>query len=178
MGRKERAMNAMTESAVRTWSVDPGRSVVEFEAKAFWGLATVTGRFSRFDGSYTVGPDGGAIELDVDADSIGTGNGMRDRHLRGPDFFDVEEHPHVRFAAVNVTDMGDGALRVNGELEAAATRVPLSFDATEREVGDELELEATTVLDQHLLGMTHSALGMVRRPATLHVKARLVPASS
>jgi polyisoprenoid-binding protein YceI len=173
-------MSTMTESAVRTWSVDPARSVVEFRAKTFWGLSTVTGRFSRFDGSYTPGPDGGSIELDVDANSLDTGHGMRDRHLRGPDFFHVEEHPHVRFTAAHVREIDDGVLRVRGELDAAGTRVPLSFFAAEREVEgeQELELEATTVVDQHLLGMTHSTLGMLRRPATLHVKARLVPASS
>jgi polyisoprenoid-binding protein YceI len=176
MRRKEKAMYAATETAVRTWTVDPTQSVVEFKAKGFWGLATVTGRFSRFDGAYTKGPGGRTIDLDVDADSLETGNGMRDRHLRGADFFHVEEHQHVCFTATHVAAIGDGRLRVKGELEAAGRRVPLSFFAAEREVDGELEIEATTVLDQHLVGMTHSRLGMVRRPVTLHVKARLLPA--
>ena len=38
---------------------------------------------------------------------------------------------------------------------------------------DELEIEATTTVDQRLLDMTWSPLGTVRAPAMLHVKARL-----
>jgi hypothetical protein len=41
----------------------------------------------------------------------------------------------------------------------------------------ELEIEATTTVDHRLLGMTWSPLGMIRPPATLHVKARLIQAS-
>jgi hypothetical protein len=42
-----------------------------------------------------------------------------------------------------------------------------------QQVGDGLQLEATTVLDQRLLGMSSGPLGTIRHPATLHVKARL-----
>ena len=75
------------------WSVDRDETSVEFAVKTFWGLATVRGRFDRFGGSYEVGPDGTKIELTIDADSLDTGNGTRDKHLRSTDFFDVAEHP-------------------------------------------------------------------------------------
>jgi len=166
-----------TETAVRTWNVDPTRSVVEFTTRGFWGLAAVTGRFSRFEGSYSARPDGAEIELDVEAETLDTGNRMRDEHLRSEDFFHAEEHPHVRFRSTHVAPIGDGALHVRGELEAAGHRVPLEFFAAERPIGGDLEIEATTELDHHLVGMTHSPLGMVRRPSLLHVKARLVPAA-
>jgi hypothetical protein len=52
----------------------------------------------------------------------------------------------------------------------------VSFEASRRDVGDDLELEATTTVDQRLLGMTYSALGTLRAPSSLHVKARLTPA--
>jgi polyisoprenoid-binding protein YceI len=144
--------------------------------KHFWGLRTVTGRFTRFDGTYTDEVEGATIELDIDATSIDTGNGQRDRHLRGEDFFNAEEHPHVRFMSKHVRDFGNGKLWVDGELEAAGIRVPVSFEATRRDVGDDLELEATTTVDQRLLGMTYSALGTLRAPSSLHVKARLTRA--
>jgi hypothetical protein len=44
-----------------------------------------------------------------------------------------------------------------------------------RETGDDLEIEATTTVDQRELGMTFSPLGMIRTPSTLHVRARLTP---
>jgi hypothetical protein len=66
------------------------------------GLASVRGHFDRFDGGYEIGPDGTTIELTIDADSLGTGNSMRDKHLRSADFFGVAEHPDVRFTSTRV----------------------------------------------------------------------------
>ena len=162
-----------TTQTTERWVVDPARSTVEFRVRGFWGLTTVVGHFSRFDGSYTVGTDGRAVELIVDAGSLDTGNRRRDEHLRSSDFFDVEPHPHVRFTSNDVTDAGNATLRVRGELEAAGRKVPLSLEAPVRELDSELEVETTTLVDHRLFGMTWSPLGTVRSPSTLHVKARL-----
>jgi hypothetical protein len=69
--------------------------------------------------------------------------------------------------------VGPGVLHVVGRLEAAGSSVLLEFPATVRQVGDELEIEATTTVDQRELGMSTGTLGMIRRPVTLHVDARL-----
>jgi polyisoprenoid-binding protein YceI len=155
------------------WTVDRDQSSVEFGVRTFWGLVTVHGRFDRFAGSYDVGPDGAEIELAIDADSLDTGNGKRDEHLRSAAFFRVEEHPQVRFTSSRVRPAGDGMLEVEGDLRAAGRVVPLEFFATVREVGGGLEIEATTTIDHSLLGMSSGQLGMIRAPASLHVKARL-----
>ena len=68
----------------------------------------------------------------------------------------------------------DGILHVVGRLEAAGKE----RDARVRRrpsgsVAGGLEVEATTTLDQQELGMSSGTLGMIRRPVTLHVKARL-----
>jgi polyisoprenoid-binding protein YceI len=155
------------------WTVDPDESSVEFAVKTFWGLMTVRGRFDRFDGSYEIGPEGAKIELTIDADSLDTGNSIRDRHLRSTDFFHVVKHPHVRFTSTRVHDVDGRILHVVGRLEAAGRSVLLEFPATVRPVGDGFEVEATTTVDQSQLGMSSGQLGMIRRPVTLHVKARL-----
>jgi polyisoprenoid-binding protein YceI len=162
-----------TTQATQRWVIDPSRSTIEFRVRGFWGLTTVVGHFSRFDGSYTVGPDRRSVELIVDAKSLDTGNGRRDQHLRSSTFFDVEPHPHIRFTANDVTDAGNDTLCVRGELEAAGRKVPLSLEAAVREFDGELEVEATTLVDHRLFGMTWSPLGMIRSPSTLHVNARL-----
>jgi polyisoprenoid-binding protein YceI len=161
------------EQATTHWTVAPECSSVEFEVKTFWGLATVHGRFDRFTGAYETGPDGATIELIIDADSLDTANGTRDEHLRASGFFHIAEHPQVRFASTRVHDVGRGVLHVVGRLEAAGSSVLLEFPATVRHVGDELEIEATTTVDQRELAMREGTLGMIRRPVSLHVNARL-----
>jgi polyisoprenoid-binding protein YceI len=160
-------------AAPTRWTVDGSESSVDFAVKTFWGLTTVRGRFDRFDGSYEVGPNGTRIELTIDADSLDTGNTTRDKHLRSTDFFAAAEHPQVRFTSTRVHDVGDGILHVVGNLEAAGTVVQLEFPATVELVDHGLQIEATTTLDQARLGMSSGQAGMIRRPATLHVKARL-----
>jgi polyisoprenoid-binding protein YceI len=154
------------------WRIDPDRSSVEFRARTFWGLMTVKGRFERYDGTLDL-RDGSPIELTIDANSVDTGNESRDKHLRSSDFFDVEKHAQVRFVSDGAEVDGE-RLNVSGRLYAAGESTPLELDATVREVGDELELEARTQTDHRGLGMSGGMLGMIRAPSELIVHGRLI----
>jgi polyisoprenoid-binding protein YceI len=155
------------------WRLDPARSSVEFHVRHFYGLITVKGHFERFEG--TLNLDGeSTIELTIDADSLETGNGTRDKHLRSADFFGVEQTPQVRFVSDTATLDGE-KLTVRGQLHAGGAAVPLEFEATIRRVDGELEAEAVTQVDHRKLGMTWSPLGILRSPSTLVVRGRLVP---
>lgn len=162
------------ETSVQRWTADPSRTTVEFEVQHLWGLHAVRGRFRSFDGVYVVGPGGSEIELTIDAGSVDTGCAARDKHLRSADFFGADEHPQVRFTSTHVSGQGSGRAYVSGELEAAGKRVPLAFDASVRLIDGELELEATTTVDQSRFGMADGPLRNVRRPVTLRVKTRVV----
>lgn len=164
----------MTQTRTERWTIDRRRTTVEFEVKHFWGLHTVRGHFDRFDGSYVVGLAGAEIELAVDAASINTRNAARDEHLRSEDFFDVAEHPQVRFTSTRIAGTGSGSVRVSGELVAAGTSIPVAFEAPVRLIDGELEIDATTTVDQTRFGMSRGPLWNVRPSAKLHVKARLV----
>jgi polyisoprenoid-binding protein YceI len=162
-----------TTVAPPRWSLDRDGSSVGFTVKTMWGLISVRGRFDRFAGSCEVGRNGTTIELTIDADSIDTGNAKRDEHLRSPDFFDVGEHAQVRFRSTRVYAVSDEMLHVAGNLEVAGIVTPLEFAATVQPAGDGLAVEATTTVDQQRFGMSSGLLGMIRRPATLHVEAPL-----
>jgi polyisoprenoid-binding protein YceI len=155
------------------WSLDRDGSSVGFTVKTMWGLIPVRGRFDRVAGSYEFGRNGTTIELTIDADSIDTGNAKRDEHLRSSDFFDVDDHAQVRFRSTRVYAVGDEMLHVVGNLEVAGIVEPLEFAATVQPAGDGLAVEATTTVDQRRFGMSSGLLGMIRRPATLHVEALL-----
>src|SRR5262249_14783042 len=98
-----------------------------------------------------------------------------DEHLRSIDFFDTEHHPTVRFVSTSVSDPAAGRIQVQGELLAAGRRVVLDLEPTLRQHADELQVDASTTLDQRELGMTWSPLGITRTPATLTVHAQLPP---
>jgi hypothetical protein len=102
------------------WYVDPGRSQVHFHTRAMFGLFPVLGRFERFGGALRVTEAGGASgELRLDAESVRTGIGKRDAHLRTPDFFYADAHPHVTFDLAEMTPDGDSH-QVSGTLRIRA----------------------------------------------------------
>lgn len=154
------------------WRIDPARSSVEFHSPTFWGLMTVKGHFERYEGTLDLQCTP-AIELTIEAGSLNTSNKMRDKHLRSDDFFDVTDHPHVRFISDNASLVGE-RLKVSGQLYAAGQSIPLTLDAELHRVGDELVIDAKTDADQRKLGMTHGLLGMIRTPSELTVRGRLI----
>ena len=96
------------------WTLEPERSSVTFVARTLWGMAPVKGRFTAVSGEGHV-TTGGKVSgrLVIQADSVRTGIGMRDRHLRAPDFFDAANHAEI---VVEVTDID-----TSGQLIATLT---------------------------------------------------------
>jgi len=154
------------------WRIDPARSQVEFRTPTFWGLMTVKGHYERYEGTFDLRREP-AIELTIEADSLNTNNKMRDKHLRSGDFFDVANHPQVRYVSDSARLDGE-RLTVSGRLYAAGKSIPLEVDATLRPVDGELGVDATASADQFALGMSHGMLGMIRTPSELIVRGRLV----
>lgn len=164
-------MAAITDTA---WRIDPERSSVEFHVRHFYGLITVKGRFERYEGSLDLRRDP-AVELLIDADSLESGNSSRDKHLRSDDFFDVADHPQVRFISTRA-EVDGGSLQVSGTLAAAGREVPLDVEASIAATeAQELQLDACAEIDHRELGMTWSPLGILRSPSVLIVAGLLVP---
>lgn len=168
--------DTLEAAGVRRWQLDPSRSTAEFRVPNFWGLVKVSGHFDRLSGWLEIGERGERrIELTIDATSLDTGNEKRDEHLRSGDFFDTEHHPTMRFVSTAISDPQGGRIQVQGELMAAGHRVVLDLEPTLRQHSGELQIDASTTLDQRELGMTWSPLGITRSPATLTVHAQLTP---
>lgn len=163
-------------STTTRWIIDPAHSSAGFRIPHFWGLVKVEGHFGRIDGWLEVDDNGfRRLELVIDAASVSTGNRQRGEHLRGIDFFDTEQHPNVRFVSNQVREADGCDLCVQGELLAAGSRVTLELQPTVRQLDDQIEIDASTTVDQRQLGMTWSPLGIARTPAVLTVHAQLRP---
>jgi polyisoprenoid-binding protein YceI len=58
-----------------------------------------------------------AFDVSIDAETVDTGNNLRDNRLRSSRYLDVEHYPHIRFVSQNVIAGGEGgALIVFGKL--------------------------------------------------------------
>ncbi len=83
-------------------------------------IANVHGVFREFDASiYTTGEDFMTAEIDfwLNPASIDTGDAKRDEHLKGADFFDVENHKQISFSGNTYEKTGtDNNFLLYGEL--------------------------------------------------------------
>lgn len=95
------------------------------------GISIVRGTFDTFDGTLTVGDslDASSLSLEAEMASVNTGNSMRDNHLHGGDFFDVENHPKLSFRSTSIEESANG-YRLNGELTLKGASQPVVLDAT------------------------------------------------
>jgi polyisoprenoid-binding protein YceI len=121
----------MVKVPAGTWTVDADHSSVAFEVKHMM-ISTVRGHFSEFDGVLEAAEDPEQSHTHgwVRSASVDTGNADRDAHLRGPDFFDAERFPEMRFDSTRIRHVEGGTYRVTGDL-------------TIRGVTREVEVEAT-----------------------------------
>ena len=68
------------------------------------------------------------MEAVIRAASIDTGNGMRDGHLRSPDFLDVETYPEITYRSTGLTPAGPDRWTVHGELTLHGVARPVDLD--------------------------------------------------
>jgi polyisoprenoid-binding protein YceI len=162
------------------WELDPRRSSVEFRVKHFWGIVTVRGRFTKFQGVATI--DGaGAISgsIRIDAASVDTRQPKRDAHLRSADFFDADHHPMISFSTGVVSPRGDDRVAVVGELTAAGRTRPIEFEARITDAtAERLTAHAEITIDRTELKMTWSPLRTASPTVLVIVQGELVRSRS
>lgn len=156
------------------WQLDTAASTVAIKHKSIWGLVTVKGAFTTVTGQGEVRPDGSAVgTLTLPVASLDTKNPKRDTHLKGPDFFDADNHPELTFA-VRSAELRDGdKVHVIGQLTARGISRPQTFTA--RLIGadaDALTLDAEFSVDRNQFGMGWNQLGMIRGLTTVTTTLR------
>jgi polyisoprenoid-binding protein YceI len=110
-----------------SWKVDPTHSALEFVAR-YAVFTLVRGRFTSFAGTVVIDPlhpEAIAVDVEIDASSVDTAMGVRDDHVRGDEFFDVERHPTISFRSQGVTVLAAGRYTVRGDLTIRGITQPV-----------------------------------------------------
>lgn len=99
------------------WTIDPMHSTIAATAQHL-GISSVHGRFNEFAGRIEIAqdPDKSAVEAVIKAESIATGNEMRDQHLRSGDFLNIETYPDITYRSTGVDTAGTDRWTVHGQL--------------------------------------------------------------
>lgn len=162
------ASTSTSSDTATTWEIDPARSRVTFAVHKRLLLVplTVRGRFTDVAGTISLNaarPAASHVVTTIGAASLVTGNSMagrqRDKHLRGPDFLDVERFPAITFASRGVlpVDAAAGHYRISGDLTIRGVTRAVELDTRAAPDQDprlpRLKFTATTALNRHEFGL-------------------------
>jgi polyisoprenoid-binding protein YceI len=112
-----------------TWTIDPANSSITITARHM-GLASVNGFINEFSGTIEIAEpaERSTVRASMRADTIDTGNKMRDDHLRSPDFLDVATYPLIEYLGTGATPQGGDRWLVDGRLTLRGLTRPVPLD--------------------------------------------------
>jgi polyisoprenoid-binding protein YceI len=124
-------IGAQAFSATASYAIDPDHSDALFRTLHF-NVGHVYGRFTDVSGVLTIddaAPGTDSFAVTVAAESVLTSQEKRDKHIKGPDFFDVKQFPTLSFtssavAAIDATTLEvTGALTIHGVTRTVTAKV-------------------------------------------------------
>lgn len=107
-------------------NIDSSHSEVGFKVKHLM-ISAVKGSFTTVMGTAEGELDNLNISVTIDPTSINTNDENRDGHLKGADFFDVENFPSIDFVANNV-NVNNGAITGEMTIKGVTKEVTLALD--------------------------------------------------
>ncbi len=120
---------APAPAATKTYKIDSVHSSAVFRIKHN-NASHFYGRFNDISGTIVydeANPAGSSVEVTIKADSVMTGNGKRDEHLKSPDFFNAGEFPVLTFKSKGVKKgSGKAEFEVAGDLTIHGVTKPLT----------------------------------------------------
>lgn len=147
------------------YDLDPAHSRLGFVTRHAM-VTKVRGSFGSVRGRLhldAADPGRSTAEVDVDVASIDTGQGQRDDHLRGPDFFDVAQYPAMTFRSTAAEQVGPDTYRLTGDLTIRDVTRPVTLDiehtgaATDVFGNRRVGFEATGQIDRSDWGLSWNA---------------------
>lgn len=100
---------------IPVFKITPAESKVKFDVEA---SVSIVGTFDKWDATLTFASTDvstGVLDIKIQADSVDTGNGMKNGKLKGKDFFDVKQNPVITFKSTKIEQSGPDTFAVDGD---------------------------------------------------------------
>jgi len=146
-----------------TWTIDSAHSAAQFSVRHMM-VSNVRGQFGKVSGTAVydpANPGAATVEATIDATTINTREPRRDEDLRSANFFDTANYPTVTFKSKKVEQVGEGHLKVTGDLTMKGVTKEVVLDVTglNTEVKDQrgnthIGASATTRLNRKDFGVS------------------------
>lgn len=129
-------------------------SSVKFAVKA---SVAINGTFDNWDATLTFTSTDvttGVLDIKIQADSVNTGSGMKDRKLKSKDFFNADQDPLINFRSTKIVQTGPDTFDVVGDFTIRGASKPQTLTLTVSGKGTGTgEIHGTMVFDRKDYGM-------------------------
>lgn len=148
--------------AAETYVFDKDHTEIEF----LWnhlGFSTTSANFKDFEGTLMFDQDDPAassVEVTIETASLDSNIPDLDEHLKGPDFFEVEEYPEATFESTATRATGENRYEVDGDLTLHGHTQPVTLDVTINKIGMHPMSEAKTIGFDATTTVSRSAFGL------------------
>ena len=121
-----------TASAGERYKIDPEHTFSSFEYK-HWGLSLQRGRFDKNIGflELDIPEKTGAINIEIDANSVSTGNDLFNNIMRSDSFFDAQQFPKIIFSSTKFIFDVEKLTQIEGMLTIKDTTRPVTVEVTQ-----------------------------------------------
>ena len=119
-------------SAVDRYKIDPEHTYSSFEYK-HWGLSLQRGRFDKNIGfiELDIPEKTGAINIEIDVNSVSTGNDLFNNIMRSDSFFDAQRYPKIIFNSTKFVFDEEKLMQIEGMLTIKETTRPVTVEVTQ-----------------------------------------------
>jgi polyisoprenoid-binding protein YceI len=135
------AQDAMTKNPAEVragaYTLDASHGKITW-AVTHIGFSTYIGQFTGTAAKLKLdpkNPSAATLEASVDMNSVGALNEGLDKHLKGPDFFDVAKFPMATFKSTSVKTTGERTADITGDLTLHGVTKPITIQATFNQAG-------------------------------------------
>ena len=121
---------SLSRSQAPIFEISPIESWINFHVKS---SVKIAGKFDKWDATLTfTSPDEttGVLEVKIQAATVDTGSGMKNRKLKSRDFFDVEQNPLITFKSTKFVKTGPHTFEVDGDFTIRGVSNPEKLTLT------------------------------------------------
>ena len=100
---------------VPVYEITRGESIIKFGVNS---SVPIKGTFDKWSASIkfsSTDARSGVLDIEIQADSVDTGSGLKNNKLKGKDFFDVKDSPIIAFKSTKVVQTGPNTFDLEGD---------------------------------------------------------------
>jgi polyisoprenoid-binding protein YceI len=153
----EQPAAAPAAAATSSLPINPSNSKVEFVGAKV--TASHPGGFTDFAGKVDLADpiEQSRIDVTIQTASLYADKEKLTKHLKSPDFFDVEKFPTATFKSAEIKKEGDGHV-ITGDLTLHGVTQRISFPATIKATDSEVNANAEFSINRKDFGITYPGM--------------------